>query len=127
VVSIQEAVMAGLSSVTISNALWDVAQGDQAAIGGQSGGPDPAGAILWYKKAWSLTCRVCSPTVTPLNGHKASIQVYGVPGQKYQLQASTDMVHWTTLKTVTMGSSGVYTYTDNATQTHEYYRVMPMP
>ncbi len=41
VVSIQEAVLAGVSPVIISNALVYVARGDEAAIGGQAGGPDP--------------------------------------------------------------------------------------
>ena len=46
IVSIQEAVLAGVSPVIISNALVYVARGDEAAIGGQASGPDPASAIM---------------------------------------------------------------------------------
>jgi len=126
VVAIQEAVLAGVSPVIISNALVYVARGDEAALGGQAGGPDPASAITWYKKAWALTCRVCPPVVTPLAGGKALIQFGGVPGQKYVIQTSTDMLNWVNLKTLTMGSSGTAQYTDtHASQNHQFYRVMP--
>jgi hypothetical protein len=130
VVAIQEAVLAGVSPVVISNALVYVARGDEAALGGQTGVPDPAGAITWYKKAWALTCRLCPPVVTPLNGGKwMQIQFAGVPGQKYQVQASTDMIHWTTLPTITMGSSGTATYVDKNAYKYpgRFYRVVPVP
>jgi hypothetical protein len=124
VLSIQEAVLAGVSPVIISNALVYVARGDEAAIGSQASGPDPASAIMWYKKAWALTCRVCPPVVTPLAGGKVKIQFNGVPGVTYQIQASTDMVNWTTLRTITVGSSGLGSYTFRP-RCPEFYRVVP--
>ena len=131
VVAIQEAVLAGVSPVIISNALVYVAWGDEAALGGQASGPDPASAIMWYKKAWALTCRVCPPVVTTLSGGKVQVQFYGVPGQKYLVQASPDMVDWVTLNTtpITMGSSGTATYLDKNASKHakQFYRVVTTP
>ena len=130
IVSIQEAVLAGVSPVIISNALVYVARGDEAAIGGQASGPDPASAIWWYKQAWALTCRVCPPVVTTLSGGKVQIQFYGVPGQKYLVQGSTDMVTWVTLNPtapIVMGTSGCATYLDKnaARYSRQFYRILP--
>ena len=132
IVSIQEAVLAGVSPVIISNALVYVARGDEAAIGGQASGPDPASAIAWYKKAWALTCRVCPPVVTPQPGGKMQILFYGVPGQKYLVQGSTDMVTWVTLNPtapIVMGTSGCATYLDKnaARYSRQFYRILPTP
>jgi hypothetical protein len=129
VVAIQEAVLAGASPVIISNSLVYLAWGDEAAIGGQAGGPDPASAIGWYKKAWALTCRACPPVITHLSGGKVLVQFYGVPGQKYLVQASTDMVTWVTLSTVTVGSTGTASYTDKNAYKYpsRFYRVVATP
>ena len=55
------------------------------------------------------------------------IQFMGVPGQKHLIQASDNMVNWTNITTVTMGSSGIATYTDKNAykQAHQFYRVVP--
>ena len=65
---------------------------------------------MWYEKAWSLTCRICPPTITHLTGGKVQVQFYGVPGQKYAVQASTDVTTRTPLGTVTVGSNGMGIY-----------------
>ena len=73
----------------------------------------------------------CAPASTERCAGEVQIQFYGLPGQKYLLQASTDMVNWVTLTTtpMTMGSTGVATYRDKnaARYSHQFYRVVPTP
>jgi hypothetical protein len=56
-----------------------------------------------------------SGSVVPIgmlgNGH-AVIRFPGAAGQTYRVQASTDLVHWTTLSSVTVDTSGVLQFED---------------
>src|SRR6266568_950988 len=51
-----------------------------------------------------------------VSGGTASIKLYGIPGIQYDIQRTTDLVHWTTLTPstgVTPDADGSFSLTDN--------------
>jgi len=62
--------------------------------------------------------------LTPLSAGRIGIQFNGIPGVAYQLQRSTDLVSWTTVATITAGSRGEISYTDdNPPSPNGFYRL----
>jgi hypothetical protein len=62
--------------------------------------------------------------LTPLSNGRIGIQFNGIPGVGYQLQRSTDLVSWTTVATITAGSRGEISYTDeNPPSPNGFYRL----
>jgi hypothetical protein len=54
----------------------------------------------------------------------AKLTMSGIPNQVYQIQVSTDLVHWTNLNTVTADATGIIEYLDAAATEypHRFYR-----
>jgi hypothetical protein len=67
-------------------------------------------------------------SVTVSDG-KATVTFAGIPGLLYYIQASTDLVNWVDLGSVTAGPTGVIQFTDvNAGQyAVRYYRTSATP
>jgi hypothetical protein len=63
--------------------------------------------------------------VTTVGGN-ATVNFAGVPGQSYDIEASTDLVNWVIVGSVVAGSNGlyIYSYTDPSTTLYaqRYYR-----
>ncbi len=69
---------------------------------------------------------VANPPATP-GSNKITLSLAGNPGETYQVQASDDLTHWTTVAILTI-VNGVATYTDTAgpgTQQRFYRLIMP--
>jgi Bacterial Ig domain len=54
----------------------------------------------------------------------ATIHCAGIPGVAYVLEASTDLVHWTTVGSATAGANGLFEFVDSqaANYTARFYR-----
>jgi uncharacterized repeat protein (TIGR03803 family) len=58
----------------------------------------------------------------------AQVSFAGVTGYQYQVLRSTDLSHWSALRTITMPSSGIYTNSDNTSPTLTvFYRAAWVP
>jgi hypothetical protein len=53
-----------------------------------------------------------------------TLRLTGIPGQVYQLEASTDLLNWVKLDQTTTGSDGLLVFTDHAQNLYprRYYR-----
>ena len=91
--------------------------GTNRAFRGISMFPSVAAADLTLL-SWSLT---------PLagGGQHVAISVSGPPGTTARLEASDDLIAWTTLQTMTLDDSGLanFDFDDATTGTRRFYRV----
>ena len=77
-----------------------------------------ANVTVRLAKATAVFNSITSPASGTIN-----LRGYGIPGNSYDVQESSDMQSWTTLATVTAADSGVILYTDtNANTSPRYYR-----
>jgi hypothetical protein len=53
-----------------------------------------------------------TPTIELLPGNQNRLRFHGVPGVQYRFERSMDLRQWTTLQTLTAGSTGVVEFTD---------------
>jgi hypothetical protein len=58
-----------------------------------------------------------------LSGTMVTVSFNSSPGNTYRIEASTDLVHWSTIVTVTVDSSGKGTYSERMSGSMRYYRV----
>jgi hypothetical protein len=56
-----------------------------------------------------VACKIC---ITPPQAGCVNANMTGTPGQTYVLQASTDMIHWTSISTNVADANGLLTLTD---------------
>jgi hypothetical protein len=65
--------------------------------------------------------------VSQVSNTGAQLTVAGTPGQVYQIQASSDLIHWTTLETVTAAPTGAIEALDTLARTdpQRFYRALP--
>ena len=56
------------------------------------------------------------------NGVGTHLIGYGIPGNTYNIQKSTDLTNWGTLGTATAGTDGIILFTDPATTGTRFYR-----
>ena len=59
-----------------------------------------------------------------VNEGQTTIQFIGIPGTLYDIQASTDLRHWTVIGSVTAGSNGLFQFQDGDAghYSQRYYR-----
>jgi hypothetical protein len=88
-VAIQDATLAGTSPTVISDALANLASGDQAVTA-----HDPLSAISYYKSAWALTCGSTVP-ISGAYGAKSNVlaELIVLRGQA-TIQGSNDLGWW---------------------------------
>jgi hypothetical protein len=62
--------------------------------------------------------------VTVASGGAATIRFAGIPGFPYQVEASTDLVHWTSVGSSNAGANGLFEFVDSqaANYTVRFYR-----
>ena len=67
------------------------------------------------------------PQLTVLPGGRMGIVFHGIPGRAYLVQRSTDLSTWQTLATVTAGSSGMLSLTDETPPPGSAYYRLALP
>jgi hypothetical protein len=79
-----------------------------------------------------ITVNFLTPNALTIGGTSvthtgATITFGGVPDATYNIQASTDLIHWTTIATVVATPEGVVQYLDTASteMPHRFYRAVP--
>ena len=99
--------------------LYDVSAllaGSNGALYGTSkeGGDDNLGTVFRYGHA------LC---VTP-ESRGARVSLTGIPGYRYQLERSTNLIHWTTVKSFTMPTNALADHLDtNVSSTNAFFRL----
>jgi len=54
--------------------------------------------------------------------------VGGIPGVQYAVQMSTNLVKWISISTNTVGTNGIFTFTNQATNAPaRFYRAIQLP
>ena len=69
------------------------------------------------------TVNVLLGPVTWLSGQVLQVPVTGLAGQTYLIQASTDLMHWTTLTNLTL-TNGTGQFTDSTNLNQRFYRAL---
>jgi hypothetical protein len=120
-VALEEAIAAGVPSQRIEQAQRFLAKGDSDAAA------DPcSNAIIDYRQAWRHAMRpqLSAPIHLP-NGH-TQLELLVEPGAPATIQASTNLVDWVTIGTVSPQSDGVLHFEDTEAGTYavRYYRAL---
>jgi hypothetical protein len=120
-VSVQEASAAGLNPRQIAEDLDEIARGDADAAAGRT-----ENAIEHYRNAWKHAVHLQVKGGVLANGGKVSLHFIAFPGDRYVIQASTNMVDWVTLGTVTANADGVIDFEDLGSIAYptRFYRVV---
>jgi hypothetical protein len=119
--SVQEASAAGLNPRKIAQDLDEIAKGDADAAAGRA-----ENAIEHYRNAWKHAVHLQVKGSVLASGGHVRLYFLAFPGDRYVIQASTNLVHWVTLETVTVNSDGVIDFedADSAAYAARYYRVV---
>ena len=120
-VSVQEASAAGLNPKKIAQDLDEIARGDADAAAGRA-----ENAIEHYRNAWKHGVHLQVKGGLLASSGKVRLHFIAFPGESYVLQASTNLVDWVPLRTVTANSDGVIDFEDpdSAAYPARYYRVV---
>jgi hypothetical protein len=120
-IAIQEAITAGVSRKKIEQAQKFLAKGDA-----ETGDDKCYNGIEDYKNAWKHAIRAkVSPPISPAHG-RLQLEVLGEPGERFTIQASSNLVDWVTIGTCTANGEGVATFEDADAGRHpvRYYRAV---
>jgi hypothetical protein len=104
--SIQDAAAAGGSAARTAHDLEQLARGDEAALEGRF-----VQALQCYRNAWLQSPRLRIATA-PGGSSDIRLSLHEASGQRYLVQASTNLVDWITVGTCTPNSKGNATFTD---------------
>jgi hypothetical protein len=121
VVSVQEASAAGLNPGKIAEDRNEIAKGDADAAAGRA-----ENAIEHYRNAWKHAVHLQVKGGVLASGGTVRLHFLAFPDDRYVLQASTNLVDWTTLATITANSDGVIDFedADSAGCPTRFYRVV---
>ena len=121
VIALDEAAAAGLPQKKIDEDLKELAKGDEEAAKGKYGN-----AIEHYRHAWQHAVKVKIKPPQMLAGGNQRLEFIAVPGESYIIQASSNLVTWKTLGTVTADADGaiVFDDPDAANLPTRFYRVV---
>jgi hypothetical protein len=121
VLSVDEAELSGGNPRKIEEDREEIAKGDADAVAGR-----PENAIEHYCNAWRHAVHLQVHSALQVASGHAHLKFLAFPHERYMLQASTDLVNWTTLSTVTASEDGVIDYDDagSANQNVRFYRVV---
>ena len=120
-VAIEEALAAGVSERKIEQAEKFLARGDGDAEDDKCGN-----GIEDYRNAWKRAARAkVSPPVRLANG-RVRLEVAAEPGERFTIQASSNLKDWVTLGTATANAEGMATIEDTAAgqQGTRFYRAV---
>ncbi|MCX6924303.1 MAG: HYR domain-containing protein, partial [Verrucomicrobia bacterium] len=99
VVAIQEA--SGADGWRLDQARYAVAQGDQDA-----GNASYAVALQHYLDAWQIAIRLTIKVGGRVVDGRLRLELPAMPGERYQIEASTNLDTWVTVGTTTAGEDG---------------------
>jgi hypothetical protein len=122
VVTIQDAAKAGANPRKIDRDLMEVAAGDQAAAAGS-----PAQAVDHYWKAWARVGPINIATIGSTVSGKMNVQFSGKDaGRTYAIQASSNLLDWATVGSVTADAEGNVSFSDPDSNKHpaRFYRAV---
>ena len=120
-VAIDEAITAGASTKKIDQAQKLLAKGDA-----ESGDDKCDNGIEAYAKAWKQVARAkVSPPTSLVHGH-LRLEILGEPGERFLIQASSNLADWVTIGAQTANAEGVVTFEDVDAARHSvrYYRAV---
>jgi hypothetical protein len=121
VVSVQEANAAGLDPEKVAQSLDEIAKGTAAAKAGRT-----ENAIEHYQNAWKHAVRLQVKGGVLVNGGKVRLHFTALPGESYLVQASTNLVNWIELGTITADANGDIHFEDlnSAACPAKFYRAV---
>jgi tetratricopeptide (TPR) repeat protein len=120
-VAVDEAEAAGGNPKKIEEDREEIAKGEEAAADGKF-----ERAIDHYKDAWkhAVHLKVSPPHRLASGGTRLTF--IGVENESYTIQASSDLIHWTTIATARAGADGEVTIDDPAANGEKarFYRIL---
>jgi hypothetical protein len=125
VIAVDEAEAAGVQPKKIAQDRKEIEKGDEEAARGKYDK-----AIEHYRHAWKHAVHIKIKPPQRLASGAVHIEFEGIEGETYVIQASSDLVHWTTLGSVTADDQGTVIFDDTAAgeaRTRFYRIVEPAP
>jgi len=116
-VEIQDAAKAGLNPKKVAEDMAELARGDEAAAKGQI---EPA--IEHYRNAWKHALHLLVKATKNGNGD-VHLEFVGATANRYEIQASSNLVDWVTIGTATPNADDVVEFEDtDPGKGKRYYR-----
>ena len=124
VVAIQDAARAGADTGKLSGAWRDLARGDEEAARGKYDL-----AIECYQHAWNGAIHVSTRLIIRRINGSQYLELPALPGEKYDIEASTNLTDWATLARGTAGPDGLIRFEDQSARDNRvrFYRAKLTP
>jgi hypothetical protein len=123
-VAIHDAASAGADPEKLSGAWRDVARGDEEAARGRF-----QLAIECYQHAWNHAVRASTRLTIGRENGGQQLEFSALPGERYEIQASTNLTDWAILTSGTTGPDGLIRFDDYSARTNKvrFYRARLTP
>ncbi|HSU52468.1 MAG TPA: Ig-like domain-containing protein [Candidatus Dormibacteraeota bacterium] len=119
-IAIQNALLGGAAVKRIDQANQQLAQGDNDAANGRC-----SSCIAHYKNGWDMSEKAMLSNSLHVGSH-VQLEIWGDANKSYTIEASTNLINWSTLVKVKADTNGIIDYDAGPSSTYRvrYFRTL---